>query len=372
MISNLFRKISKFLNPIGSNLSPSNELHKLVNGRGHKDFFCLDSKYSPGSRVPAIDFSPWIKAKIEAHDISALKTLMWEIVRGNPGLSIGTDNSGAFKEEWFSVIDEIINLDLLQYVSSNSPVAILDLKTLMFFTSIQDGLSGFFLSSQLPISIAKIMLPWNVNLLNAEPLILRANKFIRKLRKDTPYWKDVPLFKSSDFVSNTVSSESANVAFLNALGLLPISSRLHFFDICSWTDFGSKPATRPIEEMTTYETRLLGIDSKESSQLLLDANLVKRYKDPRLFLKKMNKEDLFAILNKAGIEFKKNFKKEELIDFTLNNCGTIIEELSSTTIFANISPDISAIAQTEWKRIYETVEIYKLIMGFSIPSIMND
>jgi hypothetical protein len=124
--------------------------------------------------------------------------------------------------------------------------------------------------------------------------------------------------------------------------------------------------------MTTYETRAFGIDANESSQLLLDANLVQRFKNPQLFLNKMSKEDIFAILTKAGVEFKKNLKKEELIAFTLNNCGQIIEELSSSTTFANISPEISSVTQKTWKRIYETVEIYKLIMGFSIPSRMND
>jgi hypothetical protein len=366
--------LGNFLNPIASTSPPLNELQKLVNGRGHKDFFCLDSKYSPGSRVPAIDFSFWIKSKIQNHDIVALKTLLWELVKANPGVSIGTGNSSAFRNEWLSVIDSIVNINLSQYISSNSPDAILEIKTLMFFTSIQDGLSGFFLSSQLPFSIAKIMLPWNVIFTNAEPLIFRANKFIRKMRKDTPYWKEVPLFKADDFASFTVSHciEDTNIPFLTTLGSLPISSRVHFFDICSWTDFGSKPATRPIEEMTTYETRLFGIDAKESSQLLLDANLVQRFKDPQLFLKKMNKEELFAILTKAGVEYKKNLKKEDLVNFTLNNCGLIIEELSNSTTFANISPEISSFAQTTWKRIYQTVEIYKLIMGFSIPSRMND
>jgi hypothetical protein len=369
MLGNFFKNIGNLLNPIASTLSPSNDLQKLVNGRGHKDFFCLDSKYSPGSRIPAIDFSFWIKSKIQNRDISALKTLMWELVKANPGVSIGTNNSSAFKNEWLSVIDSIVNVDLSQYICSNSPNAIPEIKTLMFFVSIQDGLSGFYISSGLPFSIAKIMLPWNVTFTNAEPLILRANKFIRKMRKDTPYWKDVPLFKSDDFPSATVSSDGNS--FLTTLGSMPLSSRLHFFDICSWTDFGSKPATRPIEEMTTYETRAFGIDAKESSQLLLDANLVQRFKNPQLFLNKLNKEDIFAILTKAGVEFKKNLKKEDLITFTLNNCGQIIEELSSSTTFANITPEISSVAQTTWKRIYETVEIYKLIMGFSIPSRMN-
>jgi hypothetical protein len=108
--------------------------------------------------------------------------------------------------------------------------------------------------------------------------------------------------------------------------------------------------------MTTYETRAFGIDANESSQLLLDANLVQRFKNPQLFLNKMSKEDIFAILTKAGVEFKKNLKKEELIAFTLNNCGQIIEELSSSTTFANISPEISSVAQKIDYGLFNTVK----------------
>ena len=77
-----------------SKIKIRDELLALVNGRGHKDFFCLDKLYSPGSRVPAIDFSPWILEKIMKMDREALKILLWELVQGNPGLSVSVGDKG--------------------------------------------------------------------------------------------------------------------------------------------------------------------------------------------------------------------------------------------------------------------------------------
>jgi hypothetical protein len=341
------------------------ELRTMVDGRGHKEFFCLDDTYSPGSRIPAIDFSFWVKAKIRNGDTIALQTLLWELVKANPGLSIGT-GTDIFKEEWLANVDKIVNCDLSQYIIATNPEAFLELKTSMFFVSLHSSLDGFVISSTLPSSIARIMFPWYIRITNPEPLVHKANKFIRRMRKEAPFWKDVPLFKLEDIFLLDRTEDESTFQFLQVLSSLPFSSRLHFFDICSWTDYGAKALSRPIEDMTTYETRQFGIDEKESSQLLINAKLVKSYKDPLLFLNSMNKDELLSMLAKAGLETKKSLKKDALVDLALKNCNEDVEELSKSNFYATIAKEFAQAAQTTFNRNYNTIEIYRLLLGFSI------
>jgi hypothetical protein len=61
---------------------------------------------------------------------------------------------------------------------------------------------------------------------------------------------------------------------------LPLSSRLHLFDILSYSGFKTKkPKLRLISDMTLYDTRKLGIDEHESANILSNNKLVVSLQD---------------------------------------------------------------------------------------------
>jgi len=138
------------------------ELRVLVNGRGHKDFFCLDSIYSPGSRMPAVDFSFWVKDKMKNSDREALKILLWELVKGNPGLAISTGGdeeavSDFFKGDWQGNIDGILEADISRYVMAD-PEVFDEIRAFMFFATIHNGLDGFVMTTSFPSLLALVLI----------------------------------------------------------------------------------------------------------------------------------------------------------------------------------------------------------------------
>ena len=55
---------------------------------------------------------------------------------------------------------------------------------------------------------------------------------------------------------------------------LPLATRLHLFDVLSYSRFTKKPKLRLISNMTLFETRKIGIDEHESANILRHNNLM--------------------------------------------------------------------------------------------------
>ncbi len=347
---------------------PRDELQALVNGRGHKDFFCLDDLYSPGSRMPAIDFSPWIIEKINKRDREALRVLLWELVSGNPGVAISTggkeEESNFFKREWLSEIDKILDADLSNYIVASDEV-LNEIRAFMLFACIHNGLTGFIMTTEFPSMLSLILIPWKIEFKNFEILVDRANSFIRKMRKDVFYWKEFPLYRSDKFPKP--KAEDFNPLLNQELGGLPLSTRLHFFDICAYTQFGVKPVGKTIDYMTFYSTRQMGIDEKESAQILLKSGLVHEIRDPSLLLSMRTKDQLGSMLTNAGIPFKKTWKKAVFIDAVMKGCGESIRDLADKTYFGNLNPEFSEPARKSWELSRNMVDYYKVLLGFIAP-----
>jgi hypothetical protein len=256
-----------------------------------------------------------------------------------------------------------MNLNLTQFLKIDKEGAIDEIKTCIFLSCNHSGLSGFILSTSLPRTVAKVLFPWNVSLTDPTTLMSKANKFIRKMRKEAPYWKDVPLFKETDLQYAT-SISADEETFLNILRTLPFGSRLHLFDLCSWTDYGSKVVSRSLGDITSYETRQFGIDAQESSLLLLNSGMVQKFEDPKILVKKQTKNELIALLETCGAEFKRNMKKDDFANLVLSNpiCSTKL--LSESTFFVKVAGCFAGPCATTFKRIYTDAIVYGLILGF--------
>ena len=346
-----------------SKIKIRDELLALVNGRGHKDFFCLHNLYSPGSRIPAIDFSPWIIEKLEKGDQEALRILLWELVRGNPGLSISVgdeeDEPNFMKSWWLSDMDKIMDADLSNYIIADEKV-LNEIRTFMFLGLIQEGLH----MSKLAFKLSEILIPWKIGFKNFELLIDRANRFIKKMREDENCWKDLTFYKIDNF-PNPAREEFS--LFNKILSGLPLITRLHFFDVCGYTQYGKGPVKKTLDDMTFFPTRQMGIDTNESAQILLKSGLVNEFKDQSLLLSMRTKEELTSMLNNEGLPFKKSWKKAAFIDAVMKGCGKSIKELEDKTYFGKLNSDFIKTAWKSWKYAESMVDYYRILLGFIIP-----
>lgn len=70
------------------------QLENKVRDIGHPQYPFLSKTYSPMSRVPAADYSDFIKAQLKRGDEKSILMLMRNIIEANPGvgLGVGADN----------------------------------------------------------------------------------------------------------------------------------------------------------------------------------------------------------------------------------------------------------------------------------------
>jgi hypothetical protein len=67
------------------------ELRPLCGKNSHPQYPLLRVDYSPTSRYPAGDFTPWIVKKLTEGQFKDIAYLLEQLTQANPGLNIGSD-----------------------------------------------------------------------------------------------------------------------------------------------------------------------------------------------------------------------------------------------------------------------------------------
>ncbi len=201
--------------------------------RGHAEFPCLSKTYSPGSRVPCADFSPWLYERIRADDADTIADFVWSIVQANPGAGAGDE---VFRKHWKDLANRILGFRLDRYLRIETPETYIELRAALVLILLHDNFGGFVMAGDAARYLATVMLPYVFKTIDEAELITRANWFIRHMRKDTPFWQDFPLFEPSAFDSWTQARPKEVTEFCQILRTLPLATRKRFFDIPSPND----------------------------------------------------------------------------------------------------------------------------------------
>jgi hypothetical protein len=242
-------------------------------GRGRAEFPCLSTRYSPISRVPCVDFSLWLYDRIAVRDDEAVADFVWRVVEANPGVRLGGDG---LRGHWKENARKLLAFPINAFLRGGTPESDTELRALMILILIHDSFSGFVMASDAARYVSTVMLPHAFLPTGVEELVRRGNRFIRTMRKDTPFWSSVPLFSRRRPVPwQSVPNQGAEM-LLHGLRLLPIGTRAHFFD------FVGRYGQKPLPEATSYMTRKRGLDAVESASLLERSGLVTRLKDSTL------------------------------------------------------------------------------------------
>lgn len=285
-----------------------NRWRKAVQAIGHKEFPFLDAVYSPNSRVPCKGFVEWIADAWLVGDIDSIARLFRELVRANPGISFSED----------SLIDTFGRLPSdLQRISIEETISGLSFKqiaTLLSAYMIQAVVEGyqeeFILISTGRDLMAASILPWDFDIPVADKCITHVNTFINQMRRDTPFWKEVPLYTIQDIVSFNKQKLESLVQLRQLLIPLSTSARMHLLDVICYCK--SSLVRRPLENCTFYETRRFGCYTKETSQEIRESGLVIPNVPVNLLENLFKKSELQELLIHRGITFKKTANRAEL------------------------------------------------------------
>lgn len=281
----------------------------------------LHPTYSPSSRIPCADFTPFIIDRLQQHDVSSIQTLMRAVIEANPGLGTGP--------EWIDQsVKEIVALDFSRYCNSASPGFYLELKALFILGSKEGGGRQFWLADEKPLLFALALCCHNILWLDSvEQLRERANRFIRKMRKDTPFWVDYPLFGAPALESGSMAPRLAST-----LAGLPLMSRVH---LLSLADRSSASLMRA----TTYKMRSLGLNPLETAPFLLASGMCELTTDLEAIADVFSKNDLITALTERSVSYRKSWKKSQLLEVLFSHAPDFITQVAEREKTARIKPE---------------------------------
>ncbi len=332
-------------------------------GRGHSEFPCLSKTYSPGSRVPCADFSPWLYERIRANDADAIADFVWHVVQANPGVGAG---DGAFRRHWQDHTKQILGFRLDRYLNSETADAFVELRAALVLILLHDSFGGFVMASDAPHYLATAMLPYVFKTVDLEELARRANAFIRHMRKDTPFWEDFPLFKAAGLDPWAEPRPDEVREFCRVLRTLPLATREHLFDFASRSDTRAASGSQPVDQATSYGTRKRGIDAEESAGLLLQSGLLVRSSDPRGALQRMTVKELTEFLAQQGVEGVKGRRKDKLIDAAMERCPQTVAEKAKGVCIARLVPQHASAVVWAHEHIHRSVPFFQVWLGFAL------
>jgi len=282
----------------------------------------LHPTYSPSSRVPCADFTPFIIDRLRSHDVTSIQQLMRAVIAGNPGLGLGP--------EWIDkLVDEISIIDFSPYCHSANPDFFLELKALFILGAKEGGGREFWLADEKPLLFASALCCHDIRWLEGlDQLREKANRFIRKMRRDTPFWENYPLFRASVIeIPTAVDSGVTSI-----LAGLPLLSRMHLLSI-------AERGVAPLMQATTYKMRSLGLNALESVPLLLATGVCELATDLDAIADVLTKNDLIVALDARALPYRKSWNKSRLLDVLSSHAPDFIIKIADREKIARIRPE---------------------------------
>ncbi len=266
----------------------------------HADFAFLHSDYSPGSRVPCMDFTPFLVDCINRGDHQSIGGLMVELVSGNPGLGGGPD---------WAVRDAIgvLGIPFERYVTSPDARVFSEIRALFALATKGGGGREFWVTDEKASLFSWALACHPIEWLPAMvELRDKANSFIREMRKDTPYWVDFPLFEDSAWGVPSIVA-TATDEYFNAL---PIGARIHLLSLVQ----PKKGGRDSLLKGTTFAMRDLGVNPRQTADLLLGSGFCSSVIEASALESVWTKDELISVLSVSGVDFRKSWNKARMLE----------------------------------------------------------
>lgn len=331
-----------------------------ANGRGLKDYPCNSKNYSPSSRYPCTDFSPWIMEALRSKNHKGIADLICEIVRANPGMGFGSDDG--VKQHWQQQTKRVISFDIEKHISATDQEVYTELRAINLLILLHHDFNGFILTAQeVSQAVAGIIAARQIKFKHLKELEKKANRFIRKMRKDTPYWEEFDLFKNTpDEIS--VSTDGLKPEFVQKYLDLPLVTRIHLLDIAM---FQEKKRLKHPSEMTVSVTRQLGIDPDESTKILIDKGLLSPISDVDKVTDSLKKDELLNLASSNGVDVRKSWNKGKIAQAIIDYNHSILLDKAQERGFMKISSEFDSDITKLKENIDTMILPLTLIMGFA-------
>ena len=299
------------------------ELRALCGKNSHPEYPMLRAEYSPTSRYPAVDFTPWIARKLTERRFKDIAYLLTQLTSANPGLGIGSDY-------WEKRALNLCNLNLQEVIECDDDKAFLDLHAALFPYILHGSLDGFMLVNHVDF-LAMAMSPYAFSVHHLETKVKAANQFVKKMRRETEEhstaWTDYQMLRIKDLIS-LMNSETPAVRIRAKLREVSMGARQLFFGTLKDGSGQGHWIARPY-----------GIDESKAALELTEVGLGELQDDPALVIMTYRKGEILEALE--GYPIKQGWNKKYIAKYIAENAPGVLVRLTEGKRVLALKADFS-------------------------------
>ena len=287
---------------VTSKNSKLNSLLSELASKGHPEYPLLRKEYATTSGMPYRDFSGWVIEQLKQKDYNSLYAFVKEFY-------IGKDSFG--EQELKKTFEKFLTKNFKALFNDIDEQAIYEIQAFFILKrGIDDFNREFWIAEEKEAELlCKILsvYSFSINPLSFDPLIKKANKFLREMKKDNDYWKEYKNYKIEEL--QTENKIETTTDLLSKLRQLTPGERLHFFD------FATIYAYRKFwNGDSSYKTRSYGINEAESIDKISTLEIFEKVNDINSIPDITSKGELKEVAESAGFEIKKSWTLDKIFE----------------------------------------------------------
>jgi hypothetical protein len=293
-------------NPITKITSNNSKLKTLISelaSKGHPEYPLLRKEYAVTSNMPYRDFSDWVIEQLKLKDFNSLFAFVKEFYLDRD------DNIGeqALKKNF----EKFLTKDFKSLFNDIDEQAIFEIQAFFILKhGIDDFNREFWISEDKEAELlCKILsvYSFSINQNSFDPLVKKANKFLREMKKDNDYWEDFKNYKVEELkIENKLE---VTTDFITKLKRLSPGERLHFFDFATIYSY-----RKYWNGDSSYKTRCYGINEIESIDKISTLGIFETVNDIEAVPEIASKGELKESAETAGFEVKKSWTMAKIFE----------------------------------------------------------
>jgi hypothetical protein len=356
--------LAQTISPTDTSLAiPERESAELVAyaaGLGHPEHPCLSRTHTPTSCVPCVDFSPWLRERIEAGDVDAVGAYLATVREANPGLGGSPDE---IVQHYRRLAAAIMDAPLERHLVDGTPEAYLELRVALVLLAVHEGFSGFIMTGEAADFMAAIMAPHSFRLQNPEVLVEGRNIFVRDMANEMSFWASWPQLQGGTLRSLELPDDPDLRQLIAILGELPLGSRAHAVDALRHLSADSR-VPKTLASLSRYETRKRGLDVADSVRRILATGLFTPAENLLGWVSAWTRRDLLGFLHLSGVSARNSWRKEKLAEVALEECADMLRRRMADAGVVELSPAFAAGVRALRRHIYRTRETWRVWLAF--------
>lgn len=289
---------------VTSNNSKLKTLLSELGSKGHAEYPLLRKEYAVTSGMPYTDFSGWVIEQLKTKDYNSLYAFVKEYY-------LGRDNDTYSEQELKKTFEKFLTKNFKALFKNIDEQAIFEIQSFFILKrGIDDFNREFWIAEDKEAELlCKILSVYSFEIVpnSFDPLIKKANKFLREMRKDNDFWKEYKNYKIEE-LQNEYKLKTTN-GLEKKLRQLNAGERLHFFDfatVYSYRKFWNGDSS--------YKTRSFGINELDSVNNISELGIFDTVNDLNAIPEITSKGELKETAEKAGFEIKKSWTMDKIFE----------------------------------------------------------